>query len=69
MVSASIYAQVKIKLRLEFWLDLGLVKSNRLGFSTVEGSSLQKAGDRKFRKYYYIFTFKISRIICRVKIC
>ena len=31
-----------LKPRLEFRVDLGLVKTNRLGFSTLEGSSLRR---------------------------
>ena len=44
-------------------MALSLVEPTTLGFSLFKARA---AADRKFRKIFYTFTFKISEIICDV---
>lgn len=48
-------------------VELGFSKNQLTwGFNTSWPES-PKTGDRKLGENYYIFTFKISRIVCSVK--
>ena len=53
-------AKTRVLVRLEFR------KNQSTWFFNWCKLKSPKAGDRKFGKYYYMFTFKISELICSV---